>query len=1162
MRYQNYKARMMKIRKVLDFFYRFRFVFIGTAVVAVTAVLTLDLTKGSITKTSKFEINYKYGEEITFEGESFMGDVTFEFRKKGDDKWSEDTPTFVGQYEARAKSKGNHGYKYSSISSFEIVPIPATFTVRDNIIPFGEDNPSITYELLGEDKLDQYSIVYEDLTKNQTKVKVDPSSIKILNKDNIDVTSCYALTCDYKDITFQKEKINIAFKNASFVYDGEEHATDDSDYTFTGTLHYGGQIIFEQSKATSELGKHDHVHEISIIGEDGKDYTENYDITVKENSVTIEKADPVTITSNSLSKIYDSKPFEEDEFTYEVEGLLPIHTLNVDFTNTDNYNVVTNETNSFTYTITDEEGNDASGYYENIFTHFGKIDITKRSISIKADDLVTYYNNTTKSKDTYTISNGELANENQHIVVDSTTEVTKPGIYDNVQTYSIFETKVIDEVPTEVEVSDNYVINPEKGQIEITTKKLKFNFTPQEFFYDGDFHTIYENNNDALIDPEFEENLLEGWKYHVYVDDSFKMKDYSENGYKATDNDVIILLTDSEDNAIFDNTSGPDTLGNFQRSDFLIDFGDTVSRIKQLDLTVTVNDYVKDFDNKKLSDTLNVNDGVMVTSSGLIGEDYLKVDYAKASDKNIINHSDDPYQIGVNCQVKRMDGTKEVDITNNYKIKYESDKTNIEATINKIPISLSVDDYTKIYDGNNTVSPKLNVVSGGLGGEAISLDTTKKYTVTSSDADTYPLTVSSDDVRIKINNVDVTNNYIIESIAGATATINKRTVNVDQKASTVQVIYYDTQYHGVFDGSNEVLIQTQGTGVGLVSGHTLSITNGTNKEKDPGTYLYPASSYDYGIVIKDVSNNDVTSNYFINIADFRINIVKKTVKIYNQKTFSSTYDGSLYDPYSNLTFGEYYDLSNFSQAIYSVWIDEQQSQLATGHKVVITKSLESVINQTNHVGTYTNYYDYKIIDANKNDVSDQYNIEHYEGSITINPAYVTVRCNSNSKIYDGLGISDGPQASFTVTKNTANKGSYISSQTVGTNFSKNFTLTATYASTGSEEYKPGNYVFEPEYSWTESVGCNFGVDLIFTPVGSYNYRIQKRNIEIRSKTLYDNVQMRILNGVLANGDELYFGDEPFVDRIPTAYTYDLEDWKIMRGSDDVSDCYNVSLTYM
>ena len=115
MRYSSYKARMQKVRKVLDFFHRFRFVFLGIAVVIAASITTLDLTKGNITKVSEFKMNYQYGEKIEFSGSAFMGEVTFEFRKKGTEQWQDETPTKVGghQHYSGCSDGNNHDDLYS-----------------------------------------------------------------------------------------------------------------------------------------------------------------------------------------------------------------------------------------------------------------------------------------------------------------------------------------------------------------------------------------------------------------------------------------------------------------------------------------------------------------------------------------------------------------------------------------------------------------------------------------------------------------------------------------------------------------------------------------------------------------------------------------------------------------------------------------------------------------------------------------------------------------------------------------------------------------------------------------------------------------------------------------------------------------------------------------
>ena len=1163
MRYQQYRNRMLKIRKILDFFHRFRFVFIGAAVVTVSTVLALDLTKGSITKTSKFEISYQYGQPISYSGESFMGDVTFEFREKGGIEWSEEVPTFVGEYETRAKSKGNHGYKYSSITTFEITPVDAKFVVdvkEGEKIHFGDDQPKVSYELLGGDKLDKYEIIYEDLTKNTTKVKVDTSSIKILNKDNIDVTSCYNLSTEDKEITFDKEKINITFKSASYTYDGEEHATDDSDYSYTGTLFYGAQIKFDQSEAVTEIGKYDHEHAISIVGEDGKDYTANYDITVNENSVTIDKRETVTIESNSLNKVYDGEPFGEDEFKYTIDGVLSIHKAEVVFTNTNNVNVVSNQDNSFTYTITDKDGNDATKYYKGINTHFGKINITKRPITIESNNLDVTYDNTEKYNDTYKITDGELVNDKQGIDVLTKTIVTNPGEFKNVQTYEIYETKVVDEVPTKVPVTDNYDITSLQGDIIITTKQLKYKFTPYEHDYDGEYHPIYEDDNVATLDDEYKDNLPEGWTCDVYLPASLRMRDYNDNGYKATDNDVKILLKDNKSNIIFDNTSGNDTHHLYQRSDFIIDFGDSVSRINKIDLNITVNDYAKNFDNQELSKSMNVNDGVLVTSSGLIAGDALEVDYKDATQKQLKNYQETPYNVGIKWTVKRDVSGQKVDVTNNYIPHYYEEKETIETTINRIPITINVDDYQKTYDGSDEIQPTLTCdAMTGLGIETAEVIKTnnKKYKVDNANVGDHTITINKEDIKIFINKVDVTNNYIIESVTAGNAHFDERHIFIDQTANSSQVVYYDGNDHGIFDGSKEVIVQTQIGNSGLLKNHSLTFTNDTHKAKEVSDNYYTNDVDEYGIKIYDAEHQEVTNNYAITMASFHVRIVKKYLKIWSNYQ-TSTYDGSIYNPFPNIETDTWVDADTFGGVEYQFIDNDVVIPLEEGHKVMV-KIPSSIYEQTKHAGWYEYVFDFKVMNG-ETDVTANYDVMKTTDYLYISPANLTVTYSIKGKVYDGNTITDGPNGTFNVTKTSSASGCCFTSVDVGENFFKNFTCKATFTPYSESIYEPGTYLNAPVLSWTDTVDCIYGSDLIVTNAGSYTYSISRRDISFGSRALSGGKEIRyIASGSLATGDTLYFGDVEW-ERAPIVYGdgNPLSSARIMRGSVDVTHCYNIS----
>ena len=334
MRYQDYKKKMLRIRKVIDVFYHLRFVFLGIAIVTAASITTLDLTKGNITEVSDFEISYTYGDEIKYSGSAFMGDVSFEFRKMGQTEkdWTEKEPHLVGIYEARAKSLGNHGYKYSKVSSFEIKPYPVDINIAVSKIDYGNKHPKLEYQLLGSDTLNDEDVVvtYADLTKNTTTASIDLDSIKVHDKDGNDITSCYTFTTEDKEITFNKVNITVNYAaSTTYSYTGESHTND--EYTVSGKFPYPDkdELVFDGGIEVSEIGVHNNDHTAKVMT-DGVE-NENYVVKVNDNSITITKAYAVTISSKSLSKTYDGEPFEDEEFELEdltvTPALLPGHHL-------------------------------------------------------------------------------------------------------------------------------------------------------------------------------------------------------------------------------------------------------------------------------------------------------------------------------------------------------------------------------------------------------------------------------------------------------------------------------------------------------------------------------------------------------------------------------------------------------------------------------------------------------------------------------------------------------------------------------------------------------------------------------------------------------------------------------------------------------------------
>ena len=1151
MRYQEYKNKMLKIRKVLDIVYRLRFVILGVTVASIAAGVTLDLTKGSITETSKFAISYKYGEQISVSGSAFMGEVTFEYREVGQTEWTTTIPTKVGEYEARARSLGNHGYKYSDVSKFEITPTPVEFNIRNDKIDYGDDSPSLSYVLLNGDKMQAgYVVNYEDLSKNTTTAKLDLNTVKILNNSGEDVTNCYEMTAVEKEITFIKQRLDFSFANATYYYDGNAEKTAD-EYTYTGELHYGHQIVISGGVNEKTIGRYENAHAIKIMKDD-VDYSANYDIKITDSVLTIAKAKPLTVTSNDLSKEqYDGKTFKETDFEYTVEGLLPIHHVEVEFLNLDQVSYCENKDNDFNLRVLDKDDNDVSDLYEKVNKVCGKINIPKRKITIASNSDEVTFDNKPHYKETFTVTSGSLADD-EAIEVTNYNEFTHTGTHENVQEYVIKHGGNI--------VTDNYIISTTKGNIKINSFPLKFNFIARNFDYDSEWHDVY---NYAELDSSTP--IPAGWTYQVSIP-NFRMKDYKDAGYVGKSADVVYNIYDELGNNVTSDFTSSDLTSTFQ-----------TSSINKVNLTLTVKDKVKDFDNVTLSNYLSFDTSdpeCVYEASGLRGSDVVKFNFKKNSDKSIKDYSSTPYNISYDYEVDDYQGNN---VSGNYNISFTGDKKTSDVTINQRDINLTTLDVSKTYDGNNKFTPMLEITSGNIGEEVIKIDNTVQYTVTSSNADTYPYNLSVDNVKVYLNNVDVTDNYAIHIYNSGQLTIDKRNVRFEQTSDT-SIIYYDANNHGVYYNSPEITIPhyTSDNTDGLVPGHTYNVTE--TSYADPGSYYIDIMTIG-DIHIMDGSE-DVSNNYNIFRFDFSFEIVQKTVHI-TSKSYEKYYDSEVLDPQPTLAFDTYYEISQQNMISYTVDYNGTKLALNSGHRLVVTKTRQTIVDNAIDASSYPNEYDYKVLDSNDNDVTSYYLFDIVYGNLNVYSATYNLTCSTIKKQYDGLEMEIHVDSEeFEVGTGTRDKGAYIKSRSVGPKFDQHYKVKMKFESSTVYEnyYFAGNYEFDPVVTIydsgnndvTSELSMKSDVVINFVDVYKYTYSISQIDIRITQKVVKNNLDViisdkRTVNRPLASGDILYFGTD--VDHLEQqnnrAKSYSAEFvtaniW-IMRGSVKVNSCYNISL---
>ena len=1195
---------MMKIRKVIDFFYRFRFVFIGAAVAIAATVTTLDVSKGSITESSDFEISYVYGQdEITYSGSAFMGTVTYEFRRVGEQEWNEEKPRLVGQYEARGKSMGNHGYKYTKISTFEIKPYESTINLKDISVDFGNDHPALTYNVIEGDSLNDSDIVinYDDLQERTTYARIDLSTIKVKDKDGNDITSCYHFTTEDKEITFNKAPIRVDFKqDDTFEYTGKSYSSDEWELK-SGTLYYGAHIEYTGGISKSEIGRFDNDHAIKVLSADGSiDYTANYAIDCRDNHIQIDKAKAVTITSKSLTKTYNGQPFTEfnnpdDLITIQPNLLEGHHFKLLGFDNKDMFKAGT-ASNTFTYDIVDDEGNSIDrSVYNGINVVSGSLTINKQSLTITSNPYEnnfrnTYYSNPTFEEPVEGLVSGDQVVVDEENCTKQLAPTTGLGVQ-NVLSYVIKR--------GEEDVTSCYNITNVWKYITVNLEPLKFTFPARSYVYDGQSHPLYyaNGNFDVYDTEEKRENaallatgyfLPEGWTYDVRIPSSFVIKDVDNKNTKPTANNVEVH--------IYDNSPTPVEVTNFYNIGQDITFDLPESTVSQKQLFVTLSDYEKTYDNTSISNNLVINPDdpdSCVVYDGLVDGDLPNVSF-NGTTANPKDASDDPYTVSLVCKVKNSAGT---DVSNNYHFYYRNERDKNEptlnATINRRDIVVYPAYTTKYYNGNNTFTPERPVCVAPDGKELIGTEMayikdnpTGPYLTSDSKVDDYTYELNPDDVVIKIGTVDVTSNYNVVVLGTATVNVKSRNLYISNtKASQPgSYIFYDKEEHGAFinaDGSasNEISIP-QGSlsgSSGLVPGHTVEI-NSPLTITNPGV-LDIDSSENLDIRVKDENDNDVTGNYNISHSAFHMEIVQTKVTI-TPMYMAKTYDGYCFENsyVSSLNFGQLYNYSttNALHNIYDVLIesDTHPGELETGHALMISKYTQDCANNATDysIGGYPYYYEYKIVDTNHGnaDVTDLYAIEDNEGlnCIYVSRAEIRVNCNTGGRIYDGE-VCTPPTSGQAFALGTSNTASaYISTKSVGPKFSDRYTIYAEFSTSAYDPdlmYLVGTYSFDLTVTIADSVnGTTYSDDAInsiriIKNKTTYDYTIDKYAIEVSStKANSKGMCIRKVSG-LASTDQVFFGDEPLVKGY-FKYTYDLTDIRIIRnGVDDVTNtCYNIT----
>ena len=362
----------------------------------------------------------------------------------------------------------------------------------------------------------------------------------------------------------------------------------------------------------------------------------------------------------------------------------------------------------------------------------------------------------------------------------------------------------------------------------------------------------------------------------------------------------------------------------------------TVTRAS-IDLTVTADSAVKVYDGTALTDsgytftgTLAAGDTVTAITAG--GQTSV------GTGTNLIS------------SVKVMhDGT---DVTENYTI----NTTDGTLQVTSRPITIKANDEVRVYDGT-ALTGGAAVVGGSLAdNQTLSACTTVgSQTNVGSTANTASAAIIRDSMY-----ADVTSNYSITYRTG-TLEVTSRPVTITADSSSK-----------VYDGTALTYSSASVTAGSLAANQILYSAVVTGSRTNAGSSVNSVS----GALIRDGSNNDVTSNYTISYTTGTLTITARPITITaasNQKV----YDG-------------------LPLAIHN-------SELNAGTPLAAGEILFTVTtagSQTN-VGSSANTPSGAIVKRGETDVTSNYAITYTSGMLTVTARPITILARSSTLTYDG-----------------------------------------------------------------------------------------------------------------------------------------------------------------
>ena len=464
MLYKNYKRRLERIAKIIDFSKKHKILILSCIGTLLALLIAFSAVRGVI--TSPIEISAPqivYGQDVSCDAGALFRNVFFEYKSESDTEWKDGLPEKVGVYSVRGYAKRIFGQRsYTEEVSLTIEPKPVAVKVVDNVLTYGE-LPTASAELTQGDVFvqEEVKLQYERATGN-VAFSVIADSVVIVNEDGEDVTDCYKISTPESIVTVKKKQVTLKVEKADKVYDGEPLVSDKYEI---GELAFDDELEISFPISQTNAGATKNEPEYKIVSKSGIDVTDCYSVTENFGELTVSKL-PITIKVKDREVVYNATNQTCNDYEIISGKLVDGHVIS-DFTVVGGRETVGSERVDFnSLCIKDANENDVSFNYEITFNH-GEIQILEREITVSIEGQKVYDAQAlglTSADDGVVIEQGSLV-DGQVLAVAPVS--VNAGAYDHASITYVIKNG-------DAEVTENYIVNFSNVSLVIDRRDVVF----------------------------------------------------------------------------------------------------------------------------------------------------------------------------------------------------------------------------------------------------------------------------------------------------------------------------------------------------------------------------------------------------------------------------------------------------------------------------------------------------------------------------------------------------------------------------------------------------------------------------------------------------------------------------------------------------------------